>query len=77
ERIKLGTFPQMTVEQARKQAELVNGTIADRQNPAAIRRAVKVEPIFSEVLEDFIKKKRSRSVLYRFAQVFLDNWRSK
>lgn len=61
ERIKLGTFPQMTVEQARKQAELVNGTIADKQNPAAVRRAVKVEPTLGEVLEDFIKKKRSRS----------------
>jgi integrase len=61
ERIKLGAFPQMTVEQARKQAELVNGTIADRQNPAAVRRAVKVEPTFGEVLSEFIKKKRSRS----------------
>lgn len=61
ERIKLGTFPQMTIEQARKRAELVNGTIAEKQNPAAVRRAVKEEPTFGEVLADFIKKKRSRS----------------
>jgi integrase len=61
ERIKLGTFPQMTVEQARRDAAKANGAIADKQNPAAVRRAVKAEATFGETFQHFIRRKRNRS----------------
>lgn len=58
--LKLGTFPDMTVEQARGAAikalaEFVGGT-----NPAAIKRALKAEPTFSETMTDFLEGKRKR-----------------
>lgn len=61
ERVKLGTFPQMTVEQARKEAAKVNGSIAKGDNPAAVKRAIKEEPTFGEVFDHFIKHKRNRA----------------
>ena len=33
ERIRLGAFPEMSIEQARKRATSVNGKIADRDQP--------------------------------------------
>jgi len=61
ERIRLGNYPSLTLEQARDKAAEVNGCIAKDQNPAEVRRAVKAEPIFSELFERFIKEKRNRS----------------
>jgi integrase len=60
ERVTLGRFPTMTVEQARKQATAVNAEIEAGGNPAAARRAIREEQTFGEVFEDFLKKKRKR-----------------
>ncbi len=38
ERVRLGTFPTMTVEQARKMTDKVNGAIAEGRSPAQERR---------------------------------------
>ena len=43
ERVTLGRFPAMTVEQARKHASAVNAEIEAGGNPAAARRAIRVE----------------------------------
>ncbi|MEM7540510.1 MAG: site-specific integrase [Pseudomonadota bacterium] len=43
ERLKLGRFPAMTIDQARKQAERTNGTIAAGLSPAETRRALRGE----------------------------------
>lgn len=48
ERITLGRFPDMTVEQARKLAARVNTQIEDGANPADVKRAHKGEPTLSE-----------------------------
>ena len=61
ERVKLGTFPAMTIEQARKKADKLNGAVAADQNPAEVKRALRGEPTFAEVFADFIKEKRNRS----------------
>ncbi len=60
ERVTLGRFPAMTVEQARKQATAVNAEIEAGGNPAAARRAIREEQTFGEVFDDFLKKKRKR-----------------
>jgi len=60
ERVTLGRFPAMTVEQARKHASAVNAEIEAGGNPAAARRAIRVEQSFGEVFDDFLKKKRKR-----------------
>lgn len=60
ERITLGKFPSMTVEQARKSAAALNSEIESGASPAAVKRAVKAELTFSEAFDDFIERKRKR-----------------
>lgn len=49
--LKLGTFPDMTVERAREDAEKALGEFTTDNNPAAIRRALKEELTVSEFFE--------------------------
>ncbi|WP_300440206.1 tyrosine-type recombinase/integrase [Zoogloea sp.] len=58
--VKLGSFPDMTVEQARKEAAKVLGEFAGGANPAAVKRAIREEPIFADAFEDFLTGKRKR-----------------
>lgn len=58
--VKLGTFPDMTVEQARDEAAKALGEFATGENPAAVKRALKVEPTFSDAMADFLEGKRKR-----------------
>jgi integrase len=58
--IKLGVFPEMTVEQARNEAHKVLGEFATGANPAAVKRAMKAEPTFADALDDYLKGKRKR-----------------
>jgi integrase len=58
--IKLGTFPDMTCEQARNEAGKVLGEFAKGENPAAVKRAVKAELTFGEAFDDFLSRKRKR-----------------
>ena len=53
ERITLGRFPEMTVEQARKLAARVNAAIEEGSNPADVKRAHKNEPTLSEFFNEY------------------------
>lgn len=63
ERITIGKFPTMTVEQARKQAAIINASIAEGANPAEAKRAHRGEltfcQMFTEYGERHGEKKRS------------------
>lgn len=59
--VKLGSFPEMTVEQARKAALNVLGEYADGGNVAEARRELKGEPTFAEALGMYLTGKRNRS----------------
>ena len=60
ERIKLGNFPAMTVEQGRKKANIVNASIAEGNNPNDSKRADRAEltlkDLFTEYLENHAKQ---------------------
>ena len=58
--LKLGTFPDMTCEQARLEAAKILGEFAKGDNPAAVKRAVKAELTFSQAFDDFLIRKRKR-----------------
>ncbi|MHC8331864.1 tyrosine-type recombinase/integrase [Pseudomonas sp. LB3P25] len=58
--IKLGQFPDITVEQARNEATKVLGEFATGSNPAEVRRAVKREMTFSEAFGDYLVNKKKR-----------------
>lgn len=62
--VKLGTFPDMTVEQARIEAKLIIGEFAAGANPATAKRAVRKELTFLEVFEKFVEEKRKRDGTY-------------
>ena len=76
--VKLGTFPEMTVEQARAEAQKILGEFASGANPAAARRAIRQEPTFTEMLADMLahKKKRDGSpITERTKKDYLDTAR--
>jgi integrase len=52
ERIKIGAFPDLTVEQARGEAQRLNGVIAQGQNPAQEKRTLSAEMTFGEFFEE-------------------------
>lgn len=60
ERITLGKFPSMTVEQARKSAASLNSEIESGASPAAVKRTLKLELTFAEALEQYLPNKRKR-----------------
>lgn len=58
--LKLGTFPDMTCEQARNKAGEVLGEFAKGDNPAAVKRTLKAELTFSQALAHYLPNKRKR-----------------
>lgn len=61
ERIKIGTWPQVTVDQARIRTTEINAVIVAHENPAAARRALKAELTFEQLFTQFLEKKLNRS----------------
>jgi integrase len=60
ERITLGRFPAMTVEQARSKAAQLNASVENGENPNSSLKLQKTEPLLVELFEDFILHKRSK-----------------
>ena len=58
--VKLGTFPEMTIEQARGEAQKILAEFAAGANPATARRAIREEPTFLEMLLEMLQKKKKR-----------------
>lgn len=58
--VKLGVFPDMTVELARKAAEKSLGEFAIGANPAKVKRALKAEPTLSEFFTEYGKRHGER-----------------
>jgi integrase len=58
--LKLGTFPEMTVERARDEAQKVLGEFASGNNPGDVRRALRGEPTFEEVFKEYLIRKRKK-----------------
>jgi integrase len=55
ERIFIGRWPDLTVEQARKIAERINGEIAQGRNPAEQQRQKKLEGTLSNLFERYLE----------------------
>jgi integrase len=53
ERVTLGRFPAMTIEQARKQAARINAEIEEGANPAQVKRANREEITFAEMFKEY------------------------
>jgi len=56
ERITLGRYPDMTIEQVRIEAGTVNLSIEKRESPAQVRRAHKAEFTFADLFDRYLKE---------------------
>lgn len=56
ERITLGRYPDMTVEQARREAVRIAADISDGKNPAEVKRDHRAELTFSELFGDYMER---------------------
>ncbi|WP_417247312.1 tyrosine-type recombinase/integrase [Celeribacter sp.] len=79
ERILLGRFPDISVENARKAAAETKGKIASGQNPQKERRAIRDEMTFAALFDDYMTKyskvhKKSWKYDEREVNKFLSHW---
>ena len=65
ERITLGRFPTMTVEQARKLATGVNKEIEEGANPAQAKRALRSEPTINAFFKEYGERHGSKKLSWR------------
>lgn len=56
ERITLGRYPDMTIEQARREAVRIAADISDGKNPAEIKRGKKAELTFSDLFAEYLER---------------------
>lgn len=56
ERITLGRYPDMTIEQARKKTKEIIHDIAEGKNPAEIKRGKKAELTFIELFDEYLQR---------------------
>jgi integrase len=54
ERIRIGAFPELSIEQARRECQRLAGKIAEGVNPAEQKRAARRIPTFGEVYREFM-----------------------
>ena len=55
-RTTLGRFPEMSIEQARRQAAVILAEIAEGGNPAEVKRALKAELTFAEMFNLYLER---------------------
>lgn len=79
ERLKLGGFPDMTVEQARKAAAKAKGAIAAGKNPQKDKKAIRDEMTFGALFGEYMDKyskvhKKSWQYDEREVNKYLSHW---
>jgi integrase len=73
ERITLGRFPDMTIEQARKLAARVNTEIEEGSSPALVKRVKKGEPTFAELFKEYGERHGDKKLSWRTDQSIYAN----
>ena len=63
--VKLGTFPEMTVERAQAEAERILGEFASGANPAEARRTFKAEPTLTEFFTEYGTRHGAKKLSWR------------
>lgn len=56
ERVTLGRFPDLSIEQARRKAETINAAIAQGENPNDRRRADRAEMTFGTLCKEYLER---------------------
>lgn len=71
--LKLGVFPDLTIENARKMAAVALGDFANDKNPAELKRARKAELIFSEMFKEFGERHGNKKKSWHTDQSIYEN----
>jgi integrase len=78
ERINIGLYPDLSIEQARGEAERLNGAIAQGDNPAQQRRTIRAEDtlgtLWDRYFEEYAKHKRTADKIKGMFNLYLSNW---
>jgi len=82
ERVKIGTFPDMSIEGARAQASGMNAVIAQGGNPAQERRSIRAEMTLQELFDTFLllyakERKRTWKTDQWTFDKYLHSWKLK
>jgi integrase len=82
QRVRVGTFPDVSIENARRVVAKLSGEIADGKDPAAERRARRETPTLGEIFDRFLSEyakivKRSWREDKRQFDTHLAGWRSR
>lgn len=64
ERVTLGRYPDMAIEQARKESARINALIVEGINPNSDARALKTETTLQELFDEFLKHRRNKRGAY-------------
>lgn len=77
-RVRLGRFPEVSVEQARKEAEKLNGRVAAGEDPQAQKVAARGEMVLEDLLTRWLADAKLRKKTWKEDQrqynVFLKKW---
>jgi integrase len=76
-RIKIGRFPEVTVEQARKKASKLTGDIADGRDPTAEKRFITCGELFDAWIAHAKSHKRTWQEDERLIKKFLAAWKPR
>ena len=79
ERVKLGSYDGLSIEQARKKAAQCRGEVAQGNNPQTARRAFRQEATFKELFDEYMERysklsKKSWKFDEREVNKFLSHW---
>lgn len=79
ERVKLGSYDGLSIEQARKKATQCRGEVAQGSNPQTARRAFRQEATFKELFNEYMERysklsKKSWKFDEREVNKFLSHW---
>jgi len=82
ERVIIGQYPDITIEQARAKALAIRAQVAQGQDPIADKRRLRADLIFAEIFAEYMErysKKQKRSWQYDEREVnkFLAHWFKK
>jgi integrase len=82
ERISIGPYPDLSIDQARKRAEELNGAIASGHNPATEKRRIRAENTLGELLDAFVELygKSNKRTWHEDVAAFnlhLSHWRNR
>ena len=60
QRVRIGRYPDVSIEQARREAARLNGLMVQGVNPQAVRRAVRREATLGDLVTDYLERAQGR-----------------